>query len=73
MMANTKFGIYTDLEKYKDIDTDEILKTLTEEELEQLADELDPDVSVQCITFLPWQTRNCGLILEKRKCFHTTL
>ena len=45
-MANTKYGIYQDLDKYKDIDADEILKTLTEEELEQLAEELDPDVSI---------------------------
>ncbi|XP_038076575.1 tropomodulin-3-like isoform X2 [Patiria miniata] len=42
-MANTKYGIYGDLDKYKDVDEDEILKSLTAEELEQLADSLDPD------------------------------
>ncbi len=31
------------MDKYKDVDAEEILKTLTEEELEQLAEELDPD------------------------------
>ena len=48
-MANTKYGIYKDMDKYKDVDAEEILKTLTEEELEQLAEELDPDVST-CTT-----------------------
>ncbi|XP_022108190.1 tropomodulin-2-like [Acanthaster planci] len=42
-MANIKYGIYGDLDKYKDIDEDEILKTLTEEELEQIAECFDPE------------------------------
>lgn len=39
-----------DLEKYKDLDEDEILGKLSEEELKQLEsvlDDLDPEVSVQ--------------------------
>ncbi|XP_071497533.1 tropomodulin-1-like [Diadema antillarum] len=36
----------TDYNKYADIDEDEILKTLTEEQLEELAYELDPDNSM---------------------------
>ena len=35
-----------DYNKYADIDEDEILKNLTEEQLEELAYELDPDVSI---------------------------
>lgn len=39
-----------EMEKYRDIDEDELLKKLTEEELQRLEDELeelDPDVSVE--------------------------
>ena len=38
-----------DMEKYRDIDEDELLKKLSEEELQRLEDELeelDPDVSL---------------------------
>ena len=45
-LEGKKFGMYADIEKYKDIDEDAILATLTEEELKQLEDELDPDVSI---------------------------
>ena len=43
-LEGKKFGIYADLEKYKDIDEDAILATLTEEELKILEAELDPEV-----------------------------
>ena len=39
-----------EMEKYRDIDEDELLKKLSEEELQRLEDELeelDPDVSLQ--------------------------
>lgn len=39
-MANTDLS-----DKYKDMEAEEILATLTEEELEQIANEMDPDVS----------------------------
>ena len=42
-----------DYNKYADIDEDEILKTLTEEQLEELAYELDPDVSSLTFIKLP--------------------
>lgn len=42
-LEGKKFGIYADLEKYKDIDEDAILATLTEEELKILEAELDPE------------------------------
>lgn len=38
------------MEKYRDVDEDELLKKLSEEELQRLEDELeelDPDVSLQ--------------------------
>ncbi len=44
-LEGKKFGMYADIEKYKDIDEDAILATLTEEELKQLEEELDPEVS----------------------------
>lgn len=43
-----------DLEKYKDIDEDELLGKLSEEELKQLEttlEELDPEVGLECLTF----------------------
>lgn len=44
-MANTKlFG--KDLSQYEDVDIDELLEQLSPEELEMLAGEADPDVSV---------------------------
>lgn len=42
--------IRKEMEKYRDIDEDELLKKLSEEELQRLEDELeelDPDVSLQ--------------------------
>lgn len=39
-MANTDLS-----DKYKDMEAEEILATLTEEELELIANEMDPDVS----------------------------
>lgn len=48
------------MEKYRDVDEDELLKKLSEEELQRLEDELeelDPDVSLMtymCCHFSHW-------------------
>lgn len=42
-------SVLKEMEKYRDIDEDELLKKLSEEELQRLEDELeelDPDVSL---------------------------
>ncbi|XP_078666431.1 tropomodulin-1-like isoform X1 [Branchiostoma floridae x Branchiostoma belcheri] len=43
MAGLIKFGLGEDLEKYRDVDEDAILSSMTEEELEALNAELDPD------------------------------
>ncbi|XP_002731235.1 tropomodulin-1-like [Saccoglossus kowalevskii] len=43
MAGIKKYCMWQDLDKYKDIDEDEILAKLTPEELEQLSAEFDPD------------------------------
>ena len=41
-----------DIKAYEDIDIDKLLETLTEEELEELGQELiDPDVSWDCFRY----------------------
>lgn len=48
-MLSTMALLRKEMEKYRDIDEDELLKKLSEEELQRLEDELeelDPDVSL---------------------------
>lgn len=50
VVPSTMSTLKKEMEKYRDIDEDELLKKLTEEELQRLEDELeelDPDVSTE--------------------------
>ncbi len=69
-MAQPKlFG--KDLSAYDDIDIDELLTTLSPEELEELGTELiDPDVSLYFICFVPFNPTSCILT---NGCFYSVI